>query len=211
MVLKIYKIFFILSILFLLLFYVSLCISPIQQLLLIFFQNNILHREFRNPFIWIPRIKLIVKLALLPLFTAVFLLFTKKGSEIKKDILKESSVFIAFIKSKYSHLPTILIIFTLAFFKLITTDYKYADDIRRSSTGALEWMWHECRYITQIFSQVLHVSTGRLVDISYFAQVFAICILIITTFAILFLSEKQISSATETLKRLPPPLYFYLV
>jgi VIT1/CCC1 family predicted Fe2+/Mn2+ transporter len=170
-------------------FSVLFLVPIIQSLIIDYVQQQIIHRELKNINEWISAISVFGKGCLFIIFSVNLLIFTKLGEKTSNDIKK------IFKTTDYKRFVTpalfLFLIYFIAYFSLIRSDFSYNDDLRRAATGYHRWKgWS--RYVPQFLSTVLHADPV-LSDISPFTQILALAITTVNSLLLICIFEVKIS------------------
>jgi hypothetical protein len=170
-------------------FSVLFLVPAIQNLIIEYVQQQIVHRELKNINQWIITIAVFGKGCLFIIFSVNFLVFTKLGEKTFNDVKK----IFRTIDYKYYITPALFLflIYFFAYLSLIRVDFLYNDDLRRAATGYHRWKgWS--RYVPQFLSTVLHADP-ILSDISPFTQILALAITTVNSLLLICIFEVKIS------------------
>jgi hypothetical protein len=170
-------------------FSILFLIPAVQNFIIDYVQQQIIHRDLKNINNWISTIAVFGKGCLFIIFSINFLVFTKLGKRSFNDI----KIILKTIDYKHFIKPAVFLFFIyfIAYFSLLRADFSYNDDLRRAVTGYHRWKgWS--RYVPQFLSTVLHADP-ILSDISPFTQILAIAITTVNSLLLIYIFEIKIS------------------
>lgn len=173
------------------LFSLLLFIPVVQQLSIDIIQK-IFHKVLRNPHRWIEIIIHCSFIMLSVVWTFYFLKFSKIGNEIVQNISNNISALYKTIKTQHKYLFfAIFACFTVIFFKVIISNFYYADDIWRNAEGSRSWIGFS-RYISEFLSIFIH-NNLKLSDIAPLPQLISLAINSITLIMLCYIiNEKKL-------------------
>lgn len=136
--------------------FVVLALPPTCNLIITFVEQ-LMGRELRDPDRWIEIIQHCSTIALCVIALVFFLGLTKKGNDFACLIKQESHPFLQFLCSRSFVIMSVgtFAFYFLCFYKLIDSDFYYADDLWRSFDGSRSWIGFS-RYVSEFLSIVLH-------------------------------------------------------
>lgn len=136
--------------------FVILALPPTCNLIITFVEQ-LMGRELRDPDRWIEIIQHCSTIALCVIALVFFLGLTKKGNDFACLIKQESHPFLQFLCSRSFVIMSVgtFAFYFLCFYKLIDSDFYYADDLWRSFDGSRSWIGFS-RYVSEFLSIVLH-------------------------------------------------------
>lgn len=136
--------------------FVVLALPPTCNLIITFVEQ-LMGRELRDPDRWIEIIQHCSTIALCVIALVFFLGLTKKGNDFSCLIKQESHPFLQFLCSRSFVIMSVgtFAFYFLCFYKLIDSDFYYADDLWRSFDGSRSWIGFS-RYVSEFLSIVLH-------------------------------------------------------
>ena len=136
--------------------FVVLALPPTCNLIITFVEQ-LMGRELRDPDRWIEIIQHCSTIALCVIALVFFLGLTKKGNDFACLIKQESHPFLQFLCSRSFVIMSVgtFAFYFLCFYKLIDSDFYYADDLWRSFDGSRSWIGFS-RYVSEFLSLVLH-------------------------------------------------------
>lgn len=142
--------------------------------------ERLFNKTLRNPNRWIEIIRHTSFLLFFVTMVAYFLNFIELGKKIfysiKSTIKNFSTDFIS--KKLYFHFAFICFFLFIAFFKIIISNFFYADDIFRNYTGNRSWIGFS-RYVSEFLSILVHTNI-RLNDIAPISHILTILVMSIT-------------------------------
>lgn len=174
------------------LFCIGLKLNFIDNKILVI-TERIFNKTLRKPEKWIEIVHNTSSLVIFITSITFFLFFTKFGIQLYSKIKENLYAFYNKLTSEklYQHFAFIFVFLFLVFFKIITANYFYADDIFRNYTGNRSWIGFS-RYISEFFSIFLHtnIKLNDIAPLSHIITIFIMSVTLITTSGI-FVSKKN--------------------
>lgn len=167
------------------------------------FVEKFLHRELRDPSKWSRILKDIIHIPLLFSLLYLFLITNNYGLKIKDNLKNNFNVFFQYLKENKILFFELSFFFFIVYFRIITSDFYYMDDISRNHDGDRAWISFG-RFISEFLSPVIH-TTINLTDIAPLTQFISILFM---AFSLLILSHILIKSKPSFIKILPLSLIF---
>lgn len=164
-------------------FALSLSLPPVQDLTISLIQS-FFNKILRKPERWLEIITHCSFIFIFSLWIIYFLNFSTTGEQIKNSI---KHTLYTFLKSIYEYkilFISVLITLFLIFFKVITANFYYADDMWRNAAGSRSWIGFS-RYISEFLSILIHTNI-KLSDIAPFTQFITIIIMAFSIFLICY-------------------------
>ncbi len=170
---------------------VALFLIPQIQNLTIAIIQKMFHKVLRNPERWIEIIIHCGFIVISVVWTIYFLIFSKTGKEILQKISSTLDDFFKSIKENKILLCAVFASLFLVFFKIIASNFYYADDLWRNAEGSRSWIGFS-RYISEFLSIFIHNSLN-LSDIAPLPQFISLAINAVTLFMLCYiLNDKKI-------------------
>lgn len=173
--------------------FVVLALPPTCNLI-ISFVEQLMGRELRDPGRWIEIIQHCSTIALCVIALVFFLGLTKKGNDFACLIKQESHPFLQFLCSRSFVIMSVgtFAFYFLCFYKLIDSDFYYADDLWRSFDGSRSWIGFS-RYVSEFLSIVLH-NNFYLPDIAPLTQFISLAVYSFSTILLAWLvTERKVT------------------
>lgn len=166
--------------------FVILALPPTCNLI-INLVEQLMGRELRDPGRWIEIIQHCSTIALCVIALVFFLGLTKKGNDFACLIKQESHPFLQFLCSRSFVIMSVgtFAFYFLCFYKLIDSDFYYADDLWRSFDGSRSWIGFS-RYVSEFLSIVLH-NNVYLPDIAPLTQFISLAVYSFSTILLAWL------------------------
>lgn len=166
--------------------FVVLALPPTCNLIITFVEQ-LMGRELRDPDRWIEIIQHCSTIALCVIALVFFLGLTKKGNDFACLIKQESHPFLQFLCSRSFVIMSVgtFAFYFLCFYKLIDSDFYYADDLWRSFDGSRSWIGFS-RYVSEFLSLVLH-NNVYLPDIAPLTQFISLAVYSFSTILLAWL------------------------
>lgn len=166
--------------------FVVLALPPTCNLIITFVEQ-LMGRELRDPDRWIEIIQHCSTIALCVIALVFFLGLTKKGNDFACLIKQESHPFLQFLCSRSFVIMSVgtFAFYFLCFYKLIDSDFYYADDLWRSFDGSRSWIGFS-RYVSEFLSIVLH-NNVYLPDIAPLTQFISLAVYSFSTILLAWL------------------------
>ena len=166
--------------------FVVLALPPTCNLL-ISLVEQLMGRELRDPGRWIEIIQHCSTIALCVIALVFFLGLTKKGNDFACLIKQECHPFLQFLYSRAFVIMAVgtFAFYFLCFYKLIDSDFYYADDLWRSLDGSRSWIGFS-RYVSEFLSIVLH-NNFYLPDIAPLTQFISLAVYSFSTILLAWL------------------------
>ena len=166
--------------------FVILALPPTCNLIITFVEQ-LMGRELRDPDRWIEIIQHCSTIALCVIALFFFLGLTKKGNDFACLIKQESHPFLQFLCSRSFVIMSVgtFAFYFLCFYKLIDSDFYYADDLWRSFDGSRSWIGFS-RYVSEFLSLVLH-NNVYLPDIAPLTQFISLAVYSFSTILLAWL------------------------
>ena len=166
--------------------FVVLALPPTCNLI-ISFVEQLMGRELRDPGRWIEIIQHCSTIALCVIALVFFLGLTKKGNDFSCLIKLECHPFLQFLCSRSFVIMSVgtFAFYFLCFYKLIDSDFYYADDLWRSFDGSRSWIGFS-RYVSEFLSIVLH-NNVYLPDIAPLTQFISLAVYSFSTILLAWL------------------------
>lgn len=166
--------------------FVVLALPPTCNLIITFVEQ-LMGRELRDPDRWIEIIQHCSTIALCVIALVFFLGLTKKGNDFSCLIKQESHPFLQFLCSRSFVIMSVgtFAFYFLCFYKLIDSDFYYADDLWRSFDGSRSWIGFS-RYVSEFLSIVLH-NNVYLPDITPLTQFISLAVYSFSTILLAWL------------------------
>ena len=173
--------------------FVILALPPTCNLI-INLVEQLMGRELRDPGRWIEIIQHCSTIALCVIALVFFLGLTKKGNEFALLIKQECNPFFQFLCSRSFVIMSVgtFAFYFLCFYKLIDSDFYYADDLWRSFDGSRSWIGFS-RYVSEFLSIVLH-NNVYLPDIAPLTQFISLAVYSFSTILLAWLvTERKVT------------------
>lgn len=173
--------------------FVILALPPTCNLI-INLVEQLMGRELRDPGRWIEIIQHCSTIVLCVIAIVFFLGLTKKGNEFARLIKLECHPFLQFLCSRSFVIMVVgtFAFYFLCFYKLIDSDFYYADDLWRSFDGSRSWIGFS-RYVSEFLSIVLH-NNFYLPDIAPLTQFISLAVYSFSTILLAWLvTERKVT------------------
>lgn len=149
--------------------------------------EQLMGRELRDPGRWIEIIQHCATIAMCVIALVGFLGFTCRGKLFAREICQVGMPFFQFVVTRrfFVLLVGAFACYFLCFYKIISADFYYADDLWRSYDGSRSWIGFS-RYVSEFLSIVLHTNF-YLSDIAPLTQFLAIAVMGFSTILLAWL------------------------